>query len=147
MRTVVERKPERYNDGSKEAKDDLEIMLLAFASLPDLANSQLLELHFHGENNVIINLLEYLRTALEPYKIFSSLVLGSMLSTQTMEHTGSNMTLLNQGLETSITYKKRLAEYLGIPTGKRLRLLLSAEQNILAAIKPWAHKIRNRKES
>ena len=47
---------------------------------------------------------------------------------------GSNLTVLDQGSETSVAYKRRIAEYLGIATGKRLRQIRQAVANIQDAL-------------
>ena len=47
---------------------------------------------------------------------------------------GSNLTVLNQGSETSVAYKRRIAEYLGIAAGKRLRQIRQAVVNIQDAL-------------
>ena len=40
------------------------------------------------------------------------------------------LTLLNQGSETSLVLKKKLAAYLGVPTGRQLGVLRRAAENI-----------------
>jgi len=44
---------------------------------------------------------------------------------------------LNQGVETSIVFKRLIAQYLDIPTGKRLTLLRRAYSNLSEAMKDW----------
>jgi len=46
----------------------------------------------------------------------------------------SNLTVLDQGSETSVAYKRRIAEYLGISTGKKLRQIRQAVANIQDAL-------------
>ena len=57
-----------------------------------------------------------------------------MLSAQSVRTTGTSLSLLSQGPETSTMYKRLLAEFLAIPTGKRLRQLQQADRNIRKAI-------------
>ena len=63
-----------------------------------------------------------------------------MLSTQSVDVTGSNLTLLNQGLETSMGYKHCLAA-----TGKWLLQLQDAEKNVLEAIAPFRTNLKETK--
>jgi len=61
------------------------------------------------------------------HNIFSTLVLPAMLQ---MVDSGCPLAVLNQGAETACVYKKRLAEYLDVPTGKKLCLHLQALHNL-----------------
>eukprot|EP00978_Attheya_sp_CCMP212_P030250 scaffold110542_cov52-Attheya_sp.AAC.2 len=125
-----------YSKAGGEAKADHVVMTTAFASLP-MAVDRMTELHLKGLDHEIKDYLLFIRRQLVPFETFSVCILGDMLSTQSAEDSGSYLTLLNQGIETSNTYKKLLAEYLGIPTGSWLRRLQQAERNVLEAIKPW----------
>jgi hypothetical protein len=81
--------------------------------------------------------ISFLRHKFDPFEVFFGCILGNMLSTQSIDVTGTNLTLLDQGIETSINYKRRLVEYLDIPTGPCLLQLLQAERNILEATAPF----------
>ena len=121
---------------------DPEIMTLAFSGSQKMAEHTLLKLHVRGEDSKVKEHLAYLRRQLAPFETFSRCILGNMLSYQTTQATGTHLTLLNQGFETSITYKKSLADFLGIPTGTWLKHLQQAERNALEAIEPWAHELQ-----
>lgn len=140
MLEVVTHHPWLYLKAQGAAKSDLVVMTTAFAGCPDLAGRVMSEIHLKGQDQEIHNYLDYLRNKLDPYESFFECILGNMLSTQSLESTGSPLTLLNQGLETSNKYKILLAEYLDIPTGKWLCQLQQAEENVLNAIAPWAHE-------
>ena len=137
MIEAMDHSPELYSCASEEVKSDFVVMTMAFADLPTTATEVMLKLHFEGSDDVIERYLDFLQSKLDPFNTFSACILGNMLSTQSVEETGTNLTLLNQGMETSDIYKKVLAEYLDIPTGKWLRRLQGAERSVLEAIAPW----------
>ncbi|KAG7339918.1 hypothetical protein IV203_024968 [Nitzschia inconspicua] len=137
MRHVVTQCPKLYLEAGDEASSDPVVMTIAFAGLSDLASKTMDKLHFDGHDDKIQSYLSFLKSKLELYDTFVSCVLGTMLSTQSVESTGSTLTLLNQGHETSIVYKRLLADYLGIPTGKWLCQLLQARANVTQAIAPF----------
>jgi hypothetical protein len=56
---------------------------------------------------------------------FVSLILGGIMSSS------CHLSVLNQGYETSLVYKKLLAEFVGIPMGKRLAVLRKASANLV----------------
>jgi hypothetical protein len=91
--------------------------------------------HFDGDDSKIREYLSYLQRELEPFELFQSCILGNMLTTQaTMKERVTPLTMLNQGPETSVAYKRRIAEYLGVPTGKWLCQLQAALRNTRNAI-------------
>jgi hypothetical protein len=138
MLEAVEHHPELYLEAAGEAKVDPVIMATAFAGSPNLAERVMTELHLRGEDDKIQSFLDFLLSQLSPLETFVECILGSMLSTHSVEDTGTNLTLLNQGLETSMKYKRLLAEYLGLPTGKCLCRLQQAESNVRKATTSWA---------
>ncbi|KAG7351720.1 protein of unknown function DUF4116 containing protein [Nitzschia inconspicua] len=137
MTQVVTQCPKLYLEAGDEVAADPVVMTIAFAGLLDLASKTMDKLHFDGHDDKIQSYLSFLNSKLEMYDTFISCVLGTMLSTQSVESTGSTLTLLNQGHETSIVYKRLLADYLGIPTGKWLCQLLQAKANVTKAIAPF----------
>jgi hypothetical protein len=139
MLRVLDKHPDLYPQAHGLVKADLWAMALAFAGCPQVAKDALMELHIEGKDDVIESFLLFLRDRLEPYDNFRTLILGSMLSTQSVEQTGTALTLLNQGPETSAMYKKEIAAYLGIETGMELCRLQQAEQNSLQVVAIWAH--------
>ena len=107
---------------------------MVFAALPDRAAKEMKELHFDGHNDEIRGYMSFLEANLKPHRAFSECILASMLSTQSVRATQMPLTLLNQDPETSTMYKRNLAEFLGLPMGKRLRQLLRADRNTREAI-------------
>ncbi|CAB9506027.1 expressed unknown protein [Seminavis robusta] len=127
---VVKHHPFLYTQATGSAKICLQVMAAAFAGCPEIAYRALADLPFKEQTNLVRRLQKYIHNELEPYSTFCSCVLGNMISTQSMASTGTSLTLLNQGLETSLRYKKLLAEYLGIPRGSDLKRLLRARDNV-----------------
>ena len=138
MSRAIVHHPILYFDAKGDAKNNMGLMIMGFASCADQTRKAVLKYHFAGEDAVVDSCLKAIQEQLELSENFNSLILGNMLSTQCTEDTGTPLTMLNQGEETSLVYKKRLAEYLGLPTGKWLLTLQQARQNILDAIAPWS---------
>ncbi|KAG7365832.1 protein of unknown function DUF4116 containing protein [Nitzschia inconspicua] len=134
---MVSKCPKLYSSAGNEAAADPVVMTITFAALPHLASETMDKLHFNGHDDKIESYLSFLNLKLEMYDTFVCCILGNMLSTQSVITTGSSLTLLNQGHETSVVYKRLLAEYLGIPTGKWLCQLLQARANVNQAIDPF----------
>ncbi|KAG7365831.1 protein of unknown function DUF4116 containing protein [Nitzschia inconspicua] len=137
MTQAVTQCPKLYLEAGDKVASDPVVMTIAFAGLSDLASKTMDKLHFDGDDDKIQSYLSFLNFNLELYDTFVSCVLGNILSTQSMESTASTLTLLNQGHETSVGYKRLLADYLGIPTGKWLCQLLQARANVTNAIEPF----------
>ena len=134
MLEVLEHHPEAYWRTHNNAEKDPWVMTSAFAALPELTAKKMRQLHFNGQDDEIKEYLSFLEANLRPHKVFTECVLANMLSTQSVCSTGTPLTLLNQDPETSTMYKRHLAEFLGIPTGKRLRQLQQAYRNTREAI-------------
>jgi hypothetical protein len=137
MKEIVVCNPQGLVHAHGDAAADPEVRMAAFAASSDFARKFLFQKRIEEDDDYIRDTLAYVRLQLESFRIFSEHVLGRMLSTQTVAQTGTKLTQLNQGIETSLKYKKRLAEYAGIPIGSRLHQLRAAERNILHAIAPW----------
>ncbi|MGK3742214.1 MAG: hypothetical protein ACI90V_009068 [Bacillariaceae sp.] len=137
MADVLKHRPEMYCEAKGAALNDPSCMTIAFAASLELTTRKMKELHFDGKDDEIKRYISFLHHKLDPYEVFFECILGNMLSTQSMHNTGTNLTLLNQGIETSINYKRNLVEYLDIPTGPWLLQLLQAERNILEATAPF----------
>lgn len=137
MMQVVESNPYFYFHAIGKAKSDPWVLITALGSL-DFARKYLLNLRINGQEDEIHNaILGFIRGQLSTFETFSRCILGNMLSTQSIANTGSNLTLLNQGPETCLVFKKTLAAYLGISTGKSLSRLRRAEDNVNDAIAAW----------
>lgn len=68
-----------------------------------------------------------LQAMIDEYDAFVVTVLGGM---SWGTNPGSTLSILDQGDETSIQYKMRIADFLGIPTGKKLAQVRSALFNV-----------------
>lgn len=147
MLEVVEHHPMFYLEARHEAECDKRVLTTALAGSMEFTEQLVVsDLHFKGRDNAISRALNFFRRELEPFETFTSCILGNMLSTQSVQGTGTNFTLLNQGPETCHMYKKLLAEYLGIPTGKWLACLQKAERNVLEAVAPFWEETKRKSE-
>jgi len=69
---------------------------------------------------------------METHDTFFRTVLRGM--SQSVDSLGSGLSVLNQGTETSVSYKKLIAQYLDVPSGSQLRMLSRASDNITWAM-------------
>jgi Domain of unknown function (DUF4116) len=130
MKEVLSKFPGLLWIATGRAACDHELITMGFAHDTRCVQRKLRAWGNKGRDDKIDKYMGYLKEKLDPYDNFASYVLGNMLSSQSVESTGTCLTLLNQGHETSISYKRRLAECLGIPTGRSLQQLLQARQNL-----------------
>ena len=136
MLEVLEHHPEAYGKlpARGEVASDPWVRTVVFAALPDRAAKEMKELHFDGHDDEIRGYLSFLEANLNPHRAFSECILANMLSTRSVRATQTPLSLLHQDPETSTMYKRNLAEFLGLPTGKRLRQLRRADRNTREAI-------------
>ena len=140
MTQVVERNPDFCHLAIDKAFSDPWVVITALSTSLDFAQRYLLNARVTDpqyETMIQNGILGFVPDQLSSYATFSHCILGNMLSTQSMADTGSTLTMLNQGPETCLEFKKTLAAYLGIPMGKLLSRLRRAERNICEAIAPW----------
>jgi len=114
-----------------------ELEAAALSASPAFAQKQMLRLNFDGNDALIEEVRADVRHCLERYDLFRSTILPCMLTTQSVAETKSNLSLLNQGPETSVVYKKLIAGYSGVPTGKQLRRFRQAHLSLCDAVAPW----------
>jgi hypothetical protein len=137
MIEVLMHHPRLYSYATGAAKLDPMVLNVAHDGSLELAKRFLLDLHINGHDDSIDLYIARLRSHLATFDTFSRYILGNMLSSQSIKETGTNLTLLNQGLETSLVFKKKIAAYAGIPVGQLLSILRNAEKHVCEAIAPW----------
>ncbi|KAL7567731.1 hypothetical protein ACA910_012065 [Epithemia clementina (nom. ined.)] len=130
MLEIVDHHPSMFLDATGAAATDFTLMTAAFACSLEVTAQAFAKFYHQGRHDIIQTYPAFLRKRLSSFETFSSTILATMLSTQSIEVAGSNLSLLDQGMETSQSYKQILAEYLDIPTGKWLRQLQQAEGNV-----------------
>jgi hypothetical protein len=119
-------------------RNDFDLCLLAFSGGREVAQEEVDHREFlgrvtygssdfTGQSKYVEIFHSQVSKCLQSHTIFSKIVLPAMaLSSES----GCSLAVLNQGAETSLAYKKRMAEYLDIPTGKKLKLHRKAASNI-----------------
>lgn len=136
MLQVVEIEPYLIEAAAPSLRNDFDLCLLALSDVESVAQAEIGRRRAlrHGDrgdtNNEYSNLGTFrsrVAENLNAHEVFSTVVLPAM-----SQPTDSGCTLagLNQGTETSRVYKKRMADYLGIPVGKKLRRHRSAMHNL-----------------
>lgn len=120
MMKVVEIQPSLFECAGPRVQEDFDFQLLVFA---DPLHTQV-ELN----NSILSGQVESFKAEayamLTAHQKFCSLVLPA-ISIMNVD-SGCALSLLNQGTATALAYKKRIADFLNVPTGKQLRLLRQA---------------------
>jgi len=118
-----------------ELRNDFDLCLLAFSGEPYAAEMDFLRRHrlmmdeedVNSEYQYLGRFGAKLSIRLRAHRDFSSVVLPGMSQTA---GSSCSLAILNQGEGTSRNYEKRIADYLGVPTGKKLRLHREASRNL-----------------
>lgn len=130
MLQVVEKNATLLRESSAQLAHDFEMALVAFggssAKSRDLAG--LYDINDRDDIQFITEFAKEVREKVRSHENFVKRILCGMSTGKSV--TICRLPLLDQGQETSLAYKKLLAEYLGIPIGKELRLLRRASLNL-----------------
>ena len=139
MLQVVQCKPALFDVASENLQRDLDLAITAFAGPSALAEEHMTRLHFNGLDDVVNELVRSIRERLDWHDTFVATLLRGMSAspTNSTASTPLNLSLLNQGAETSVVYKKLIADFLNVPTGSELRLLRRAHEHVCDAIALW----------
>ena len=127
MLQVLEHDPALLIYASEPLQQDTDIQLVAFGS----ATVKPVEVYLRrssGRPGVdwARAFLQHTERLLTEHQVFLATVLMGMSPNMVRSESSSTLTVLDQGNETSVSLKKRVAEYLGIPTGSKLRQLRQA---------------------
>jgi len=143
MKQVVAVKPILFCCAVGGLAYDFELALSAFAHSADVVHTWLSKPWMREEADAVTDDREFavqwlrsfqnrLQETLELHHVFMTTTLIGISQTR---DSGSSLAVLNQGSVTSTIYKRRIADYLDIPTGKRLRTLRRAAENIEVAFR------------
>jgi len=136
MLQVLEHDPSLLIYASEPLQQDTDIQLVAFGA----ATVKPVEVYLRrskGRPGIdwARAFLQHTERLLTEHQVFLATVLmGMSPNVVRCSESTSTLTMLDQGNETSVSLKKRVAEYLGIPTGKKLRQLRQARQNLSQAL-------------
>ena len=116
-------------------KRDFDLTILAFSGSSKTIEFSNIDVGDDCVENHVSAISAKVSHLLELHATFHATVLQGMSGiTKASEPTsGSTLLALNQGTETTTSYKRLIAAYLGIPTGERLFMLRRASANITLA--------------
>ena len=135
MLRAVELNPDSLAHASFGLQIDFDVVMTAGAhwdrNLPDEFVSLEQNFVLRNRGNIqyglfIESVTNRIREELDAHSLFTTIILPGMK----FGGDTSSLTLLNQGAETAEGYTKRIADFLGVPCGKRLRLLRQAAGNL-----------------
>ena len=125
MMKVVAHDASLFGLASAALQQDFDLALLAFAAQdPAVVGAYLNERHYPNQRHFVERFHRQVQDMLGVHEAFWTLLCGML------PDSGSALTVLNQGLETSLGYKQLIAALLDVQTGKKLRLLRRAYTNL-----------------
>ena len=129
---VVDKNATLFKNVSSRLARDFDLALVAFggsgAQSRDLAGSHY-DVNDRDDLTFLFSFALKVRAKIVSHDNFVKRVLCGM-SARHVDGDGFHLPLLDQGDETSLAYKKLLAEFLGVPMGSELRLLRRASTNL-----------------
>lgn len=108
-----------------DLEDDFDICLLVFSDRASAGFEFRRRLRRLQQGNYVYDFKAEVKAKLALHNVFSSVVLPPISIAS-----DCSLALLNQGAATSIAHKKLIAEFLGVPSGKKLRQLRLASRNL-----------------
>jgi len=127
MMKAVELNPNIYHAAPEETlQKDFDMLLVAFGGTP--GRYPLIDrAHWTQMRETIADFIPRVQKDLQNYKTFVGTLLFGMTQKQ------NSLALLNQGDSTALNYKRLIAAYLDVPTGKKLRMLRNASESLNSA--------------
>jgi len=130
----------RIPESLENDPDQSFLIALQGSFCPDLTFQLLKESYFNGDTTRGREILDFVQERVDLHKMFVSTFLPCMLSTKSVADTGSVLSLLNLGPETLNVYKRLIAKFANVATGKTLWRLRRAHRHVRDAmlrLKPW----------
>ena len=134
---VLERDTSLFCCAAPRLQQNFDVALRAFAGPVKNVERYIDASHYDGQDDFVRQCHSKIGRMLDLHKDFVSTILQGMSPPNDDARDGSTLSVLNQGVETSIVFKRLIAQYLDIPTGKRLTLLRRAYSNLSEAMKDW----------
>jgi hypothetical protein len=115
-----------FKDASCDLRHDCDLALAAFGSSQEAIH------YFSGKDDFefMVSFSTGINERLAEYDVFTTEVLGA-IARPAMNGCQCILPMLNQGEETTSSYKQSLAGYLGLPEAPELHLLREASRNLL----------------
>jgi len=132
MLQAIALNPDIYHTASAELKKDFDVWLTAFGGTPGKFPA-VNEENWTGLRGTVADFISCVETELQNHQTFVCTLLFGM-----NQQSGSALHLLNQGEPTALNYKRLIAVYLEVPTGKRLHQLRTATTNLASVLKDVA---------
>lgn len=127
MLQVLERDASLFGCASFGLQQDFDLAVLAFSTSRALVESYARQNHYNGQHQFFEHLRAKVREKLKMGDTFFATILCGMSQEIDSE---CSLTLLNQGTETVMSYKKLIAQFLDVPIGSEVRLLRRSAENL-----------------
>lgn len=126
MVQVVEADPCLFVLASAALQRDFDVALTSFSASGESSKIYLRDSTSADRVQVVLMHRTRVRETLALHDTFCKTFL---IGTAQTDDSATPLSLLNQGTETTVVYKRLIGEFVGVPTGKRLRLLRQARSN------------------
>jgi len=143
MLQVLELAPSLIKMVAPRLRNDFDLCLLAFSGEQRAVETEVnrrRRLRSGGDSSEYTYVQEFrskVSRSLSAHATFSTIVLPGISQNP---DSGCTLASLNQGAATSRSYKKRMADFLDVPTGKRLRFHRQADRNLDAVLSGIANQ-------
>jgi len=126
MMQAIELNPNAYHAAAEDLRKDFDVWLVAFGSFKDRHPHITKETWTTTLRQSVTEFVPRVKAELQCQETFSQTLLFGM--TQNPRASQTPLALLNQGEVTAVSYKRAIAEYLDVPTGKRLRMFVNRRE-------------------
>lgn len=133
MLKAIALNPNVYHTAPQSLKNDFDVWLLAVGGTAG-QHPLIDQRKWTALRETFVTFIARVRAELQNYETYQ----GTFLFGMTQQQPDNALTLLSQGEATSLNYKRLVAEYLDVPTGKRLRMLRKAVTNLVAVFETVA---------
>jgi len=137
MAQALEHDPTLFDCATAVLREDVDLAVLAFRD-PKFCEKQFGGPGYNESAELLGRLIVLMRERLELLDLFLATFLRGMVSSSHVAaNCGSTLSILDQGMETSVVHKKLIAKYLNVPTGRELLRLRQAYQNLCDVREYW----------
>jgi len=132
MLQAIELNPNAYHAAAEDLRKDFGVWLVAFGSFKDRHPHITKQTWTATLRQSITEFVPRVKAELQRQETFFQTLLFGMAQNPRVSQTP--LALLNQGEATAVNYKRAIAEYLDVPTGKRLRMLRESSRNLASVL-------------
>lgn len=133
MLEAIQLNPNIFHAAHEDLRNDFDVFLTAFGGTPGKHPYITSDTWRRLRRGGIAEFVPRIEVELQKHETFVKTLLCGM-SQHAGDASSTSLALLNQGETTSLSYKRLIAAYLDVPTGKRLGMLHNASRILLSVL-------------